>query len=149
KLSTQQSPSLGSLRYTASSRYKIVFGTNLLSSDILAHNQWKCDLYKINHICGAVLMGVGWYQYQPDPTFITTLYYKHVLHPEIIHSVRDSYTEQKMNKMGFKNVVNTGCPTTWNLTEDLCKTIPASRSGSVLFTLTDYRPDPRNDIRLL
>ena len=94
-------------------------------------------------------MGVGWYQYQNDPTFVTSQYYRYVLHHEIIHSVRDSYTEHKMNKMGFRNAVNTGCPTTWNLTKDLCNAIPTTRSNSVLFTLTDYKPNSRHDIPLL
>jgi hypothetical protein len=149
KLPTQQSPSFRSLQEAKFSKYKIVFGTNLMSSDVLSYNQWKCDLFKINCLRGAILMGVGWWQYQVDPTFITAQYYKYILHPDAIHSVRDSYTESKMKKMGFENVINTGCPTTWNLTEDFCRSIPVSRSRNVLFTLTDYKPDLSNDITFL
>ncbi len=150
RLPTQQSPSFKSFRDAENSKYKIVCGTNLLSSHVnRKRNQWKCDLVKIRYIKGAILMGVGWWQYQPDPPFIVTKYYQHVLHPEIIHSTRDSYTEMKMHRMGFRNVINTGCPTAWNLTKDFCKTIPVKRSDTVLFTITDYKPNFSEDHKLV
>lgn len=149
RLPTQQPPSFESLRDSKHSRFKIVCGTNLLSSNIRVYNQWKCDLTKLRYIKNAILMGVGWWQYQSDPTFITTKYYKYILHPKLLHSVRDSYTEIKMRKMGFSNIVNTGCPTTWNLTKSFCSTIPAAKPDSVLFTLTDYKPNVVEDINLI
>jgi len=94
-------------------------------------------------------MGVGWWQYQYDPTWITTRYYRYILHPDIFHSVRDSYTEAKMVKMGFRNVINTGCPTAWNLTKEFCKTISTRKSDAVLFTLTEYKKDYFNDMKLI
>ncbi len=149
RLPTHQSPSNLSMLAAKHSKYKIVCGTNLLSSNIILYNQWKCNFQKIKNIKGAILMGVGWWQYQSDPTFITTKYYKKILHSEMLHSTRDSYTEEKMQKMGFRNVINTGCPTTWGITEKFCKTISVKKSDTVLFTITDYKPDISNDYALI
>ena len=47
--------------------------------------------------------------------------------------------------MGIKNVVNTGCPTTWGLTKEHCLDIPIEKSHDVIFTLTDYNRNPEKD----
>jgi len=47
------------------------------------------------------------------------------------------------------NVLNTGCPTLWNLTEKHCMEIPKIKAKNVIFTITDYAKNPERDINLI
>lgn len=126
-----------------------VAGTNLLSSNLYRYNQWKINILDSFYLYGIILMGVGWWQYQNNPDYYSAYLYRNILNKNIKHSVRDSYTMEKMISMGFDNVVNTGCPTTWNLTSNHCNDIKTDKSDSVVFTLTDYNQDPESDKKLL
>ena len=66
-----------------------------------------------------------------------------------IHSVRDSFSEKKLKAMGIKNVLNTGCPTMWDLTPEHCAAIPREKASNVICTLTDYCRDEANDRAML
>ena len=66
-----------------------------------------------------------------------------------MHSVRDQYTLEKLRRSGIRNVLNTGCPTTWGLTPEHCRTIPKGKADTVMTTVTDYRPDPTRDQEML
>lgn len=95
-----------------------------------------------------ILMGVGWWQYQDVPTKYTRAFYRRAMSHKYVHSVRDSYSEQKMKLLGFDNVVNTGCPTMWELNG----LNVAARKGSTencLFTLTDYMRDAGTDDKVI
>ena len=63
-----------------------------------------------------------------------------------MHSVRDTFTLKMLNSIGINNVINTSCPSVWSLNEEHCKTIPVEKSESVLFTLTDYKKNPDQDL---
>ncbi|WP_163131645.1 polysaccharide pyruvyl transferase family protein [Agarivorans sp. Alg241-V36] len=131
------------------SEYSIVGGTNLLSSHLLRYQQWKFgakDLLTLNH---AVLMGVGWWQYQNSPDLYSRTVWNRVLNKKMLHSVRDSFTEKQLSKMGIKNVINTSCSTMWGLTPEHCKKINQSKSNNVVVTLTDYNRDPNADLKLI
>ena len=65
------------------------------------------------------------------------------------HSVRDSFSEQKLKSMGIPNVLNTGCPTMWKLTPERCAAIPAGKAAKVICTVTDYCRDKVNDKAML
>jgi polysaccharide pyruvyl transferase WcaK-like protein len=131
------------------SDFTFIGGTNLLSSNMNSYNQWKINLIDGFFLKNIILLGVGWWQYQDNPNLYTQLLLKKVLHSEILHSVRDSYTEKMLRKMGFKNVINTGCPTMWTLTKKHCQTIPIEKSDNVVFTLTDYNRDIVRDQKLI
>src|SRR5690606_10235922 len=92
-----------------------------------------------------ILLGVGWRNYQQKPNFYTRKLLKNLLNEEYLHSVRDSYTEKKLKDEGFQNVINTACPTMWQLTPGHCEQIPKKKQEKVVFTLTDYSKDPQND----
>ena len=62
-----------------------------------------------------------------------------------LHSVRDNHTEKLMIKMGFNNVINTGCPTLWSLNKELCESIPRHKAKDVVCTFTDYNRDIKRD----
>jgi len=66
-----------------------------------------------------------------------------------MHSVRDSYTKEKLESMGISNVLNTCCPTTWGLTPEHCAGIPTTKVEAVVVTLTDYNQQAEADYKLL
>lgn len=131
------------------SDYSFIGGTNLLSSNMNRYNQWKINLIDSFFLKNIILMGVGWWQYQKKPNFYTKYILKSVLHSEILHSVRDSYTEQMLKSLGIHNVINTGCVTMWSLTNEHCKNIIQTKAENVVFTLTDYNKDIINDQKLI
>ena len=137
-------------RMISDADYLFVGGTNLLSSNMNKYRQWKVSLWDLlQGLQGVVLMGVGWWQYQGDVNTYTKLLLKGLLSPWMFHSVRDSYTENRLRQAGFSNVLNTGCPTIWNLDEEHCKAIPKDKAPNVLFTLTDYKQARENDKRFV
>ncbi|HIF9071224.1 TPA: polysaccharide pyruvyl transferase family protein [Photobacterium damselae] len=148
-LPTHDSIGFEGLRILKHSEFSVVGGSNLLSSHLFRYNQWKFgfkDLYFLNH---AVLMGVGWWQYQDKPDYITTNVYKRILNSNMIHSVRDDFTLEQLNSIGINNVINTSCATMWNLNKEHCILIPKEKSENVIFTLTDYNQDIVNDKKLI
>ncbi len=127
-----------SYKYIRKTDEQIVCGTNLLHDKMYFYNQWKINWRDAVFLKNATLMGVGTSSYYGKLDVYTKLLLKSVLGSGRIQSVRDSYTEEVMRKAGFKNVLNTGCPTTWKLTPDFCKDIAATRARNVITTLTDY-----------
>jgi polysaccharide pyruvyl transferase WcaK-like protein len=130
-----------------------ISGTNLLSSNYKQLNRplGPLSLSKVfNHnIRNSILFGVGWgYGYEERLTKTTEFIYKHFLFSKnSIHSVRDSYSESKLNS--FLKVNNTNCPTMWKLNGlemDLSK---KNNSKTCLFTLTDYLKDYDKDDQLI
>lgn len=128
---------------------KIVGGSNLLSSNMPFYNQWKVNLLDTLFLKEVVLLGVGWWQYQNKPNFYTRILLKRILSKKYIHSVRDEYTKDMLNSIGIFNVINTSCPTMWNLTKIHCKKIPKNKSNSVVFTFTSYKKDITSDLKLI
>ena len=138
-----------------SSDYAFVCGTNLLASNMNVVKQWNInihDAFKIKRTGlrkreylnfskyspgKLILMGAGWWQYQENPNRYTRLLLKLLLSSEQIHSVRDSYTEQMLKKIGINNVLNTACPTMWNLSKEFCSEIPKEKASKVVTTLTN------------
>lgn len=143
-------------RYTCkhlikASEYSFVAGTNLLRSNhnIVRGSQWKINILDAMRFTNVLLMGVGWGSYEKSPNFTTKLLYKSALTGEYFHSVRDNYTKNKLASIGIKNVLNTGCPTMWQLTKEHCMEIPQKKAKSVVFTLTDYDKNPEKDKQLI
>src|SRR5699024_8485950 len=68
-----------------------------------------------------------------------------ILSTDYLHSVRDNYTKEQLNSIGFNNVINTSCATMWDLTEEHCHQIPIEKQKSVIFTLTDYNKNQKRD----
>ncbi|MBD2268992.1 polysaccharide pyruvyl transferase family protein [Anabaena sp. FACHB-1391] len=149
KVQTHDVIGKSSYKCIQNSDYAIVGGTNLLSSNMNSYNQWKISLLDSFFIKNVILMGVGWWQYQKAPNLYTGILYRRVLHKEYLHSVRDNYTKQQLESIGFKNVVNTACPTMWSLTEEHCADIPRRKTDSVLVTFTEYNQNKEFDFKLI
>lgn len=127
----------------------VVGGTNLLSSNMNVYNQWKVNLLDLARLPRVVLMGVGWWQYQPAPNVYTRLLLRGLLDRRLLHSVRDGYTADMLASAGIHNVVNTSCPTLWQLDAATQREIPVRRAREVVCTLTCYNMRPELDRPLL
>lgn len=138
-----------SRKYIKQSDLAFIGGSNLLTSQMNSYKQIGFSFYDSFKIQQMILLGVGWWQYQESPNTYTKFFLKNLLSQEIIHSVRDEYTKDKLNGLGLMNVLNTSCPSTWSLTEAHCKLIPSNRTDSVVFTITDYSLDLKSDIQFI
>jgi len=127
----------------------VVGGTNLLSSNMNSYNQWKVNLFDLYRLPRVVLMGVGWWQYQQPPNIYTRILLRGLLDPHYLHSVRDGYTASMLASAGIYNVVNTSCPTLWNLDPEELRRLPRRRAREVVCTLTCYNRKPEVDRPLL
>jgi len=127
-----------SIHYLEKSSLVFFGGTNCLTSDMQRYRQWGIDNSNADKIRDVILMGVGWWQYQGDPTRYTRKLLCNVLSHNFLHSVRDKYTATKLTKIGFDNVVVTGCPSMWMLTPEHCRSIPVQKAENVLVTFTNY-----------
>ena len=131
-----------------SASYKILCGTNILSGKIRQYGLWKLtediSVYK-----NTILMGVGFDSECEEYDLYTKRFLKTILAPDVLHSVRDRFSERILKKMGIKNVIYTGCPTMWKLTPEICKKIPRKKGKNVVCTLTDYCCDPEMDKKMV
>jgi hypothetical protein len=131
--------------------FTFVGGTNILTSDIrhfprLSPKKTK-GFYLYPGIKNLILIGAGWSQYDSKPDWATVVYYKHIFHKRIKHSLRDTYTLKKLNDARIKNCLFTSCPTTWEL--DIKLENQFNENYPVLCTLTDYNKDTNADTELL
>lgn len=130
------------------SSIKILCGTNALSGHMRTYGLWKMEK-KVKIYNNTILMGVGFDSNQQEYDFYTKILLQTILNKKYIHSVRDSFSEKMLHNMGIKNAINTGCPTMWEITKELCQDIPKSKAQEVVCTLTDYDRDLENDQKLL
>ncbi len=143
----QASESFGktSIQNFNKSDYIFFGGTNALTSNMNKEKYIGFSLLNLISINRLSLLGVGWWQYQNEPNFYTKIFLKRMLHSSLLHSVRDSYTQKMLQSIGIENVLNTSCPSTWELTKQHCDQISNSKSDSVVFTITDYNKKPEAD----
>ncbi len=127
-----------------------ISGTNLLSSNLETKLQWKIHRGHKKFLKNkVVLFGCGWWQYQDEINSYTKDIYETVFNKEVLHSARDQYTVDKLKNIGIENVVNTTCPTLWNITPEKCKLIPKVKGEEVVTTLTFYHKNAVLDYRML
>ena len=138
------------IKYLKNFDYKFVCGSNLLRGKMnRLFRQWDINFLHSSFIGPSILVGAGWWQYGDDPNFYTKKLYKKVLSADYIHSVRDSFTEYQLAKIGITNVLNTGCPSMWTFTKEHCEKIPEKKAENVVFTITDYNRDKPKDFDLI
>ena len=132
-------------RYNSMSKISFIGGTNILNSDIRKYRQMDFSLHNILLLKNIVLLGCGWFQYEERVVSKYTQWaFNRILSHRYIHSVRDYYTQQKLESIGIKSI-NTGCPTLWNLTNEFVKDIPKVKPNRVVLTLTDYNRNKERD----
>lgn len=130
------------------SKGKILCGTNILSGNMRNYGLWKLTP-NIMPYKNTILMGIGFDSINDSYDSYTKEMLQTILSKKYLHSVRDSYSENKLKSMGINNVINTGCPTMWGLTADHCNSIPISKTNKVVCTITDYCRDYENDQLML
>ncbi len=120
---------------------KIITGTNVLCKHVFDSNQWQKPIMdkRLSHL---ILMGVGIDNYKQKMDGLSKKFYKSFLDDKYLHSVRDSETETLLRSIGIENVVNTACPTMWNLTPDFCRSINRYKTDDVVTTVTEYDRSP-------
>ena len=129
-----------------------VGGTNLLRNYWrfrARKNQWSISFFNAFQMQPAILMGAGWNNYADSPEWKARVFYRNALSKEYIHSVRDNYSLEKLKACGVNNVINTGCPTLWQLTPEHLARVPSVKANQVIFTLTDYSRDIEKDSQLV
>jgi len=133
-------------KFNKESKYSIVCGSNILKTTILINQLWKLsvrDIMALREIC---LLGVGWHNYTSfNVDLYTKWVYRTIFSKKLLLSVRDSYTEKNLRKIGIKNVLYTACPTMWNLTPEFCKEIPTKKADKVITALTFYKKNKFRD----
>jgi polysaccharide pyruvyl transferase WcaK-like protein len=146
---TQLSRKMDSVKLMQNQDIILIGGTNLLASNMDTRFQWKVtpiDSYFVPN--KMVLFGVGWWQYQDAPNNYTRTLFSSVLSKKYLHSVRDSYTREKLKSIGI-DVINTTCPTLWSLNKQACSLIPIKKASDVITTLTFYNKDIKQDSALI
>lgn len=129
--------------------YKFIGGSNIvLKNMFIPLTQWNINIFNCKSYKNSITVGCGLNNNSKRINLYTKLLYKKIFSKEFIHSVRDEETAKVLTSLGYK-ALNTGCPTTWNITKDLCKKIPTKKSNRVIFTLTDYDIDRNYDQKLI
>lgn len=145
---THTRPNKREIDEIAHTKNSIVCGTNLMTSAYEVFTIWKMPKY-LRGYRNIVTLGVGWGRYENYISNYSAFVYRTILSKKALHSVRDNYTKQMFEKLGFYNVINTGCPTIWGLTKDHCGKIPIKKADRVIVTITDYDRDYKNDKALI
>ena len=140
KVPTHSCPDEQTLEEMNRCQEKIICGTNILSCALEYTGLWKMPDRKEAYI-GCIAMGAGWGFYSDKISWYTRIFYRQILNKKRLHSVRDRYTLEKLQKIGMKNVIYTGCPTMWGLTPEHCSVIPCEKGRSVVFTVSAYSQD--------
>lgn len=109
---------------------------------------WNINIFNCTPYRNAILVGAGLNPNRSTMDLYTKHLYKKVLSQEYIHAARDEKTKEVIESLGLK-AINTGCATTWILTDAHCAKIPKNKSEDVIFTLTDYRQDITADQSLI
>lgn len=149
KLTTHDGISNVGLNRSSIGEHRFVCGSNILNSQQIYSQQWNFDLLDFLRIDPLILMGVGWANYQKKPSSMTSWLFNKKLDKNYFHSVRDSYTESMLSSIGIKKILNTACPTMWDLDAEHCRAIPVEKAENVIITLTDYRENIEADSYLI
>lgn len=149
RVASHETMSAKSRRMIATSDYVIAGGSNLLSSHAGMKSVWKLSPLDAGLGPKFVMMGVGWYHDQGAPDPYAAWLFKSMFSRDRLHSVRDGYSKKKLESLGFTNVLNTGCPTLWELPGDVNERTPRAKARNVVTTLNTYMKDRDADTALL
>lgn len=126
--------------------YKFLCGSSMIKTSLLRLSpDWSLTLSSCPYYHDSIAIGMGMGKNSAFVDPYTKLIYHRIFSKEYIHSTRDEKTKEFLEGMGLK-AINTGCPTLWGLTDELCAEIPHQRSNKVVFTLTYNNPSPEDKI---
>lgn len=119
--------------------FSVIGGTNALKSHMFVRGNWKITPIDILLLQNVVLLGVGWQQYQGKVDALSKMFFRGALSKRHLHSVRDTHSLELLSSC-IPNVVNTSCPTLWQLDAAACDRISTRIAKKVIFSLTYYSP---------
>lgn len=146
---THETIGIQTQQWAKESELSFIGGTNILTNRFRGrnHSQWKFG-FRDGKNFSAVGLGVGWTSYKKYDRLMDwplniaqSMLYKRSLSQKYLHSVRDSYTQHQLEKMGIKSI-NTACVTMWGLTEKHLAAISLKKSDQVVTTITNYYKTP-------
>ena len=128
----------------------IVGGSNIIGNRLFRPGQLPISLASAYFFRPKLLMlGCGWIDNRTKVDFYSQIKTRLLYDIFAPHSVRDSETLRMLKNIGYKNVINTGCPTLWYLKSNINEKINKIKSQNCIFTLTDYRKSPEDDAHLI
>lgn len=126
--------------------YKFLCGSSMIKTSLLRLSpDWSLTLSSCPYYRNSIAIGIGMGENSSFFDPYTRLIYHNIFSKEYIHSTRDEKTKIFLERIGLK-AINTGCPTLWGLTDDLCTQIPHQRQSKVIFTLTYNNPSPEDKV---
>lgn len=152
RVSLHQKPTEKQIRTCNAADLVIIAGSNMLRgkfSLLSRRNHWQLTLLNAFRLKNLILFGPGWSHPSHKIGYTGRFIYKRILSKTENHSVRDQFTKHQMNLLGFSNVLNTSCPTMWQLTPDRIRDVPQQKAKNVVTTVTDYRKSPKQDQLLI
>lgn len=136
-------------RYCGDAKYKFLYGTNILNENMCVPTpSLNVNIFNAKMMRDTICVGVGMGSKGITPNLYTRWLLKKILSKKYIHSTRDERTAAFLRNLGFR-AINTGCATTWGLTNEFCSRIPKTKAETVVFTLTDYMQDRESDRYLI
>lgn len=132
-------------------KHVFVAGSNMLSGNspfLKRHRRWQISFLD-NFSKKVVLLGAGWSSTNKKPTWMGRALYGRALSSNYSHAIRDATGVKNLRAMGFSNVLNTSCPTLWQLTRENVGRISKQKGEYVVTTLTDYNRDHARDYDML
>jgi len=126
--------------------YKFLCGSSMIKTSLLRFSpDWSLTLSSCSYYRNSIAIGIGMGRNSSFFDPYTKFIYKNIFSKEYIHSTRDEKTKIFLEKIGLR-AINTGCPTLWGLTEEMCSQIPHKRKRKVIFTLTYNNPSPEDKV---
>ncbi|MEM2241039.1 MAG: polysaccharide pyruvyl transferase family protein [Nitrososphaeria archaeon] len=115
-------------------------------------NQWALGLLDLLYVNGVILIGVGTAAGQTDLksnllSAYSKFFWRKILNKDFVHAVRDRESVFLLNRLGFNNAKNLGCPSLWKLTQVVEK-IPRNKACTVVTTLNSKYPS-REDLVMI
>ena len=126
-------------------KYKFICGTNIIKYSLrVLCPDFNINIFNTLYYKNSICVGVGCDNNAKKADLYTKYIYKHIFSKEYIHSTRDERTKKFLESMGIK-AINTGCPTLWGFSKEKCEKIPTQKANNVIFTLTSYKKNPKED----
>ncbi len=145
EISTHKIPTKSEFEALMNAKAVIVCGSNFLSPTMENYSEWKFKI-KLSGIPNFILLGAGMGIYGEITPF-SKLFYSKLLVNKYLHSVRDEYTQAKLNEIGIENVINTGCMSMYSLQEK-CNSIPCKKAKQVVTTVSHFIRKKERDFLL-
>jgi len=140
------------VQYFENADWKFLCGTNLIAQKRFGkiNSQWQLYPSNLSIYKNCILVGAGTTEQTETLDFLAKILYKKVLSKTYVHSVRDELSKRVVENLGCR-AINTGCPTLWELTPEVCERIPKEKGENCIISVSGYEKqiDKTRDQELL